>query len=128
MKGDLTDDVFTAEYPGILPTMNYYCGGCFVSDGFATHIAFQLAPVGIADGIRLLPVRYRLAPGLGFPPPGDVCAAGAELSGNRRTASALVVTDALAAVRRYLALAAAIKTINGGRSGGNATVLIYPRA
>lgn len=46
---------------GILPTVIYYHGGCFVSGGFATHEK-QLRQLSFFSGCRVIAVQYRLAP------------------------------------------------------------------
>lgn len=46
---------------GLLPTLIYYHGGCFVSGGFATHDN-QLRQLAWFSGCRVIAVQYRLAP------------------------------------------------------------------
>lgn len=46
---------------GMLPTVIYYHGGCFVSGGFATHEK-QLRQLSFFSGCRVIAVQYRLAP------------------------------------------------------------------
>ncbi|WMY74656.1 alpha/beta hydrolase [Buttiauxella selenatireducens] len=46
---------------GVLPTVIYYHGGCFVSGGFATHDN-QLRQLAFFSGCRVIAVQYRLAP------------------------------------------------------------------
>jgi acetyl esterase len=45
---------------GLLPTIVYYHGGCFVSGGFATHDN-QLRQLAWFSGCRVIAVQYRLA-------------------------------------------------------------------
>ena len=51
---------------GLLPTIVYYHGGCFVSGGFATHDN-QLRQLAWFSGCRVIAVQYRLAPEHTFP-------------------------------------------------------------
>ncbi|HBR1265807.1 TPA: alpha/beta hydrolase [Klebsiella quasipneumoniae] len=51
---------------GLLPTLIYYHGGCFVSCGFATHDN-QLRQLAWFSGCRVIAVQYRLAPEHTFP-------------------------------------------------------------
>ncbi len=46
---------------GLLPTLIYYHGGCFVSGGFTTHDN-QLRQLAMFSGCRVIAVQYRLAP------------------------------------------------------------------
>ena len=46
---------------GLLPTLIYYHGGCFVSGGFNPHDN-QLRQLAMFSGCRVIAVQYRLAP------------------------------------------------------------------
>ncbi len=47
---------------GLLPTLIYYHGGCFVSGGFTTHDN-QLRQLAMFSGCRVIAVQYRLGAG-----------------------------------------------------------------
>jgi acetyl esterase len=61
---------------GLLPTIIYYHGGCFVSGGFATHDN-QLRQLAWFSGCRVIAVQYRLAPEHTFPAAHDDAEQGA---------------------------------------------------
>ncbi|MGP3593129.1 alpha/beta hydrolase [Vagococcus sp. WN89Y] len=63
---------------GILPTLIYYHGGCFISGGFATHDK-QLRQLAFYSGCRVIAVQYRLAPEHVWPAAHDDALKGAGL-------------------------------------------------
>ena len=63
---------------GLLPTIVYYHGGCFVSGGFATHDN-QLRQLAWFSGCRVIAVQYRLAPEYTFPAAHDDAERGANI-------------------------------------------------
>lgn len=63
---------------GLLPTLIYYHGGCFVSGGFATHDN-QLRQLAWFSGCRVIAVQYRLAPEYPFPAAHDDAERGATI-------------------------------------------------
>ncbi len=50
---------------GLLPTLIYYHGGCFVSGGFTTHDN-QLRQLAMFSGCRVIAVQYRLRRSIPF--------------------------------------------------------------
>jgi acetyl esterase len=63
---------------GLLPTLIYYHGGCFVSGGFTTHDN-QLRQLAMFSGCRVIAVQYRLAPEHTFPAAHDDAERGATI-------------------------------------------------
>lgn len=63
---------------GLLPTIVYYHGGCFVSGDFATHDN-QLRQLAWLSGCRVIAVQYRLAPEYTFPAAHDDAERGANI-------------------------------------------------
>jgi acetyl esterase len=86
---------------GLLPTLIYYHGGCFVSGGFTTHDN-QLRQLAMFSGCRVIAVQYRLAPEHTFPAAHDDAERGARLSTSTRSSLALMPR-----VSRWLATAPA---------------------
>lgn len=63
---------------GLLPTLIYYHGGCFVSGGFTTHDN-QLRQLAMFSGCRVIAVQYRTAPEHTFPAAHDDAERGATI-------------------------------------------------
>lgn len=73
---------------GLLPTLIYYHGGCFVSGGFATHDN-QLRQLAWFSGCRVIAVQYRLAPEHTFPAAHDDAEQGVMIIHDTRSSLAL---------------------------------------
>lgn len=113
---------------GVLPTVIYYHGGCFVSGGFATH-DHQLRQLAFYSGCRVIAVQYRRAPEHTYPAAHDDAEKGADIIwqhadtlGVDRTRITLAGDSA----GGHLALVTALRLKAAGQWQPARLILIYP--
>lgn len=113
---------------GVLPTVIYYHGGCFVSGGFATH-DHQLRQLAFYSGCRVIAVQYRCAPEHTYPAGHDDAEKGAgiiwqhaDTLGVDRTRITLAGDSA----GGHLALVTALRLKAAGQWQPAQLILIYP--
>lgn len=113
---------------GVLPTVIYYHGGCFVSGGFATH-DHQLRQLAFYSGCRVIAVQYRCAPEHTYPAAHDDAEKGADIIwqhadtlGVDRTRITLAGDSA----GGHLALVTALRLKAAGQWQPAQLILIYP--
>ncbi len=113
---------------GLLPTIVYYHGGCFVSGGFATHDN-QLRQLAWFSGCRVIAVQYRLAPESPFPAAHDDAERGANIVhryAQRLGVDAARITLAGDSAGGHLALVTALRLKAAGVWQPAQLILIYP--
>ena len=113
---------------GLLPTMVYYHGGCFVSGGFATHDN-QLRQLAWFSGCRVIAVQYRLAPEYPFPAAHDDAERGATIihqHAKQLGVDASRITLAGDSAGGHLALVTALRLKAAGAWQPAQLILIYP--
>ncbi|WP_368750059.1 alpha/beta hydrolase [Klebsiella aerogenes] len=113
---------------GLLPTIVYYHGGCFVSGGFATHDN-QLRQLAWFSGCRVIAVQYRLAPEYTFPAAHDDAERGANIIyryAQRLGVDAARITLAGDSAGGHLALVTALRLKAAGVWQPAQLILIYP--
>ncbi|WES68345.1 alpha/beta hydrolase [Superficieibacter sp. HKU1] len=113
---------------GVLPTVIYYHGGCFVSGGFATH-DHQLRQLAFYSSCRVIAVQYRCAPEQTYPAAHDDAEKGADIIwqhadtlGVDRTRITLAGDSA----GGHLALVTALRLKAAGQWQPARLILIYP--
>ncbi|BDA91659.1 lipase [Klebsiella pneumoniae subsp. pneumoniae] len=113
---------------GLLPTMVYYHGGCFVSGGFTTHDN-QLRQLAMFSGCRVIAVQYRLAPEYPFPAAHDDAERGATIihqNAKQLGVDASRITLAGDSAGGHLALVTALRLKAAGTWQPAQLILIYP--
>ena len=113
---------------GLLPTMVYYHGGCFVSGDFATHDN-QLRQLAWFSGCRVIAVQYRLAPEYPFPAAHDDAERGATIihqHAKQLGVDASRITLAGDSAGGHLALVTALRLKAAGTWQPAQLILIYP--
>ncbi|VTM48780.1 lipase, GDXG family [Klebsiella pneumoniae] len=113
---------------GLLPTLIYYHGGCFVSGGFATHDN-QLRQLAWFSGCRVIAVQYRLAPEYPFPAAHDDAERGATIihqHAKQLGVDASRITLAGDSAGGHLALVTALRLKAAGTWQPAQLILIYP--
>ncbi len=113
---------------GLLPTLIYYHGGCFVSGGFATHDN-QLRQLAWFSGCRVIAVQYRLAPEYPFPAAHDDAERGAMIihrHAKQLGVDASRITLAGDSAGGHLALVTALRLKAAGTWQPAQLILIYP--
>lgn len=113
---------------GLLPTMVYYHGGCFVSGGFATHDN-QLRQLAWFSGCRVIAVQYRLAPEYPFPAAHDDAERGATIihqNAKQLGVDASRITLAGDSAGGHLALVTVLRLKAAGTWQPAQLILIYP--
>lgn len=113
---------------GLLPTLIYYHGGCFVSGGFATHDN-QLRQLAWFSGCRVIAVQYRLAPEYPFPAAHDDAERGATIihqHAKQLGVDASRITLAGDSAGGHLALVTALRLKAAGAWQPAQLILIYP--
>ena len=113
---------------GLLPTMVYSHGGCFVSGGFATHDN-QLRQLAWFSGCRVIAVQYRLAPEYPFPAAHDDAERGATIihqHAKQLGVDTSRITLAGDSAGGHLALVTALRLKAAGTWQPAQLILIYP--
>lgn len=113
---------------GLLPTLIYYHGGCFVSGGFTTHDN-QLRQLAMFSGCRVIAVQYRLAPEHTFPAAHDDAEQGVMIihrHAEQLGVDASRITLAGDSAGGHLALVTALRLKAAGAWQPAQLILIYP--
>ncbi|WEF28023.1 alpha/beta hydrolase [Klebsiella aerogenes] len=113
---------------GLVPTILYYHGGCFVSGGFATHDN-QLRQLAWFSGCRVIAIQYRLAPEHTFPSGHDDAEQSAIIihrHAKRLGVDASRITLAGDSAGGHLALVTALRLKAAGAWQPAQLILIYP--
>ncbi|KNC90999.1 alpha/beta hydrolase [Trabulsiella odontotermitis] len=113
---------------GLLPSLFYYHGGCFVSGGFATHDN-QLRQLAYHGHCRVIAVQYRLAPEHTFPAAHDDAERGAQLIWQHADALGVDrarITFAGDSAGGHLALVTALRLKAAAQWLPRQLILIYP--
>lgn len=113
---------------GVLPTVIYYHGGCFVSGGFATH-DHQLRQLAFYSGCRVIAVQYRCAPEHTYPAAHDDAEKGADIiwqHADTLGVDCTRITLAGDSAGGHLALVTALRLKAAGQWQPAQLILIYP--
>lgn len=110
---------------GLLPTLIYYHGGCFVSGGFTTHDN-QLRQLAMFSGCRVIAVQYRLAPEHTFPAAHDDAEQGVMIIHRHAEQLGVDASPAGDSAGGHLALVTALRLKAAGAWQPAQLILIYP--